>query len=97
MPGCCLGAAILFFGPRVALFLAWLLSDWYDAFDSTLVAVLGFVFMPWTSLAWMYTHFHNAGAIDGGYIVLMILGVLADFGAVGGGAHSRRQRDRDRY
>ena len=96
MPGCCLGAVILFFGPRIALFLGWLLTNWYDAFDSRLVALLGFLLMPWTSLAWMFTYFHNQGAIDGGYVVLLIIGVLADLGAIGGGASSaRRRRDSD--
>ena len=52
MPGCCLGALVLMLGPRVVLFAAWLLSNWYVAFDSTPVAVVGWLFAPWTSLAW---------------------------------------------
>ena len=51
MPGCCLGAIVLFFGPRVLLALGWLFSDLYRAFSSALVALLGFLFLPWTSLA----------------------------------------------
>lgn len=92
MPGCCLVAAVAFFGPRVLLFFAWLMSDWYAAFDSPPVALAGWVLMPWTSLAWIWIHFHNAGQLDGGYVVLLLLGVLGDFGAIGGGARSRRRR-----
>jgi hypothetical protein len=83
---------ILFFGPRIALFLGWLFADWYDAFDSRLIALLGFLLMPWTSLAWMYTYFHHQGTIDGGYVVLLILGALGDMSAIGGGASSARRR-----
>lgn len=94
MPGCCLAAALLFVGPRVVLLFAWLLSDWYDAFDSSLVALLGWALLPWTSLAWMFTYFANSGELRGGYIVLLILGVLADLGAFGGGgAAASRQRE----
>jgi hypothetical protein len=92
MPGCCLIAALLFFGPRLVLAGAWLLSDWYRAFDSSLLAVAGFLFLPWTSLAWIYVYFHNAGDLGGGYVLLLALGVLFDLGALGGShrAHARR-------
>ena len=98
MPGCCLGVLLLFFGPRVALFCAWLFSGWYRAFDSTLIAALGFVFLPWTSLAWMYIYFHNHAQLSGGYVVLLVFAVLIDVGAYGGGRRvgMNRMRDRDR-
>jgi hypothetical protein len=91
MPGCCLVLALLIFGPRAALVLAWLFTDWYAAFESRLVALLGFVLLPWTSLAWMLVFFHNHGRIDGGYVLVLIGGVLLDLSAYGG---SRRGRDR---
>jgi hypothetical protein len=94
MPGCCLIALLLFFGPRVALAVAWLLTDWYKAFDSTLIALAGFIVLPWTSLAWMYTYFHNGGALSGGYVVLIVLAALADLGAYSGGRYYDRWRTR---
>jgi hypothetical protein len=94
MPGCCLVALVLFFGPRVLLAVAWVLTDWYRAFDSTLLAIAGFAFLPWTSLAWMYTYFHNHGVLSGGYVVLVVLGVIADLSAYGGHRHYRRWRER---
>lgn len=94
MPGCCVIALLLFFGPRVALALIWLLTDWYAAFSSTLVALAGFILLPWTSLAWMYTFFHNGGTISGAYVLLMIVGVLADLSAFGGHRHYQRWRER---
>lgn len=95
MPGCCVIALVLFFGPRVALALGWLFTDWYTAFSSTLVALLGFVFLPWTSLAWMYTFFHNDGALSGGYVLLIVLGALGDLSAFGGHRHYQRWREAD--
>lgn len=92
MPGCCLAALVLFLGPRVVLLSAWLMSDWYDAFDTTWVAVLGWLLLPWTSLSWIYIHFHNGGAIEGGYVLLMILAVLADLGTFGGSQRARQRR-----
>lgn len=92
MPGCCLIALLLFFGPRVALVAIWLFTNWYAAFSSTLIALAGFLFLPWTSLAWMWTFFHNGGALSGGYVVLVVLGVLADLSAYGGHRHYRRWR-----
>jgi hypothetical protein len=94
MPGCCLIALLLFLGPRVVLVLAWLLTNWYRAFDSTLIALLGFIVLPWTSLAWMYTYFHNRGALSGGYVVLIIVAAVCDLGAYGGGRHYREWRAR---
>lgn len=91
MPGCCLGAALLFVSPRVVLVLAWFLTGWFRAFDSSLVALAGVVFAPWTTLAWMYTYFNHGGSITGGYIILFIVAVAADLGTYG--APSRRRRD----
>lgn len=95
MPGCCVVALVLFFGPRVALALIWLFTDWYAAFSSTLVALLGFLLLPWTSLAWMYTYFHNDGALSGGYVLLIVLGAIADLSAVSGHRQYQRWRTTD--
>lgn len=92
MGGCCLVALLLLVSPRLFLFGVWLLSDWYDAFDSRLVAFLGWLFLPYTSLAWMYIFFHNGGRLEGGYLVLLILAVLVDIGVFSGGHKSMKNR-----
>jgi hypothetical protein len=94
MPGCCLGAVLLFFGPRVLLFLTWLLTDWYSAFESGLVAVLGFVFLPWTSLGWMWLFFHHHGDLGGGYVLVLAAGAVMDLSTYGS-SHAARQRQSD--
>ena len=79
MGGCCLLALFLTIGPRFVLFLSWLLSwGWYDAFESSLIAFVCWLFLPWTSLAYMYTFFHNGGQIEGQYLLLMIAAVVVD-------------------
>jgi len=79
MGGCCLVALFLLIGPRFVLFLSWLLSwGWYAAFDSRLIAFVCWIFLPWTSLAWMYTFFHNEGQISGSYLLLVMAAVIVD-------------------
>lgn len=92
MPGCCLFALLLFFGPRAALFVAWLLSNWFDAIDSPLVALLGFLFLPWTTLAWMFVFFHHHGDLSHGYVLPLAAGVILDLGTYGGSQASRRRQ-----
>jgi hypothetical protein len=77
-------------GPRLVLAGAWLLSDWYRAFDSTIIAVLGWLFAPWTSLAWMYIALHHGGKLEGGYAVLLAVGVIVDLSSLGGSHQARR-------
>jgi hypothetical protein len=94
MPGCCLIALLFFFGPRVALVAIWFLTNWYAAFHSTLIAILGFIFAPWTSLAWMYTFFHNGGVLSGGYVLLLLVAAIVDLGTYGSHRQYRAWRAR---
>lgn len=93
MPGCCLLALLVFFGPRVVLVCAWIFTNWYDSISSTVIALAGLIFLPWTSLAWMYTYFHNDGQASGIYMILMIAAVIMDLGAYGGGTRYKRWRE----
>ena len=45
MGGCCLVVLLLLISPRLFLVGVWLLSNWYNAFDSRLVAILGWLFL----------------------------------------------------
>ena len=92
MGGCCLAALMMLLGPRVFLVFVWFLTNWYAAFDSRLVAFVGWLFLPYTSLAWMYVFFNNAGQIQGGYLVLLILAVLLDIGVFSGGHRAMKRR-----
>jgi hypothetical protein len=94
MGGCCSLVLVLLLGPRLFLVGVWLLTNWYLAFDSRLVAFLGWLFLPYTSLAWMFIYFNNAGQVQGGYLVLLILAVLFDLGLFSGGHRAMKKRSR---
>ena len=92
MGGCCLAVLVMLLGPRLLLVGVWLLTHWYAAFDSRLVALLGWIFLPYTCLAWMYVYFNNAGQLQGGYLILMIFAVLLDVGVFSGGHRAMKRR-----
>lgn len=92
--GCCLLAAFGLLVPRVLLFFMWLLrGDWFaQSFHHWVWPVLGFLFMPYTTLAYMAGMLNNHGHISGGWLVLVIVAVLVDIGHWGGGQRSYRVR-----
>jgi hypothetical protein len=51
----CLFIIVLFFSTRAAILLWWLLdtSRWQSAFEMAWVPVLGFIFLPATTLVWV--------------------------------------------
>ena len=86
---CCLLIALAFFGPRFTLFLLWLFTDYLSrAFDAFVLPFLGFLFLPWTTLAYAVAQNQLGGLHDLG-LVLVIVGVVADVGALGGGSRFR--------
>ena len=90
--GCLLMSLTALLLPRVLMFFIWLLTDWFTrAFETTLWPVLGFLFMPYTTLAYMATML-NAGSITGGWLGLVIVAVLVDIGNWGGGGRSYHRR-----
>jgi hypothetical protein len=97
MGGCCLLALLFLLGPRIVLILIWLFTNWYDAFSGSplLVPLLGWLFLPYTSMAWMFIYFQNDGQLGGGYLVLLILAVLFDIGVFSGSHRARRTRRRE--
>jgi hypothetical protein len=92
----CLLGLVALFVPRLVLFLIWLFSDYLGrAYDSVLWPLLGFLFMPLTTLAYACAMNSNNGSVSGLYLVLVVLAVLIDLGMLGGGeAQRRRKRSR---
>jgi hypothetical protein len=87
---CCVLALLAFLGPRLVLFLLFLLTNYLNrAFDSFLLPLLGFLFLPWTTIAWAIAQNEFSGANGIGLLVI-VLGLLADIGVLGGGARGRR-------
>ena len=56
-----------------------------------LLPLLGFFFMPYTTLAYMAAIL-NGGGVYGSWLVLLVLAVLVDVSHWGWGARTRRRR-----
>ena len=75
---------LLLAGPRFILFLWWLLNPgrWDRAFDTFLLPLLGFLFLPWTTL--MFVLVAPDGTVSGTDWWPLALGFLIDVISVGG-------------
>jgi hypothetical protein len=90
----CLLAAGLLAAPRFIIVLLVVFSDYIGrAFDNALFPILGFIFLPTTTLAWAFAQNRNGG-VSGLYLVLVIIAVLLDLGFIGGGRSWFIRRDR---
>ena len=89
--GCLLLILLLAF-PRIALLLLFLLSNYLQrAYHGLLLPLLGFLFLPLTTLvyAWMV---NTAQPIAGINVLILIIAVVVDMGGLGGGEYHRRTR-----
>jgi hypothetical protein len=83
-------ALLAFVGPRLVLFLLWIFTNYLSrAFDGFLLPLLGFAFLPWTTIAWAIAQ-NEFGGTGGIGLLVIAIGVLADIGVLGGGARGRR-------
>ncbi len=88
---CCLAAVLLILGPRFGLFLWWLADPvrWNAAFDTVVWPLLGFLFVPWTTLMFLVVF---PGGLDTLDWVGLGIAFLADIFSYGGGGYSSRDR-----
>ncbi len=88
----CLLLIVVLAFPRVVLVLMFLLSNYLQrAYHGLIIPVLGFIFLPLTTLvyAWMV----NSGLpVAGINLLLLIVAVIIDVGGLGGGAWHRGRR-----
>ncbi len=88
----CLIALFALFFPRVAIVLVVIFSDYIGAaYQTVFWPLLGFLFMPVTTLAYAWA-IHSNGSVSGGYLLVVILAILLDLGILGGGASNRQVR-----
>ena len=93
----CLLALIGFFFPRLVLVGMLLLSDYLGrAYQGWFLPLLGFFFMPFTTLAYAVAMNEGNQSVRGGWLVLVVFAVLIDLGALGGQGRSARRRSRQR-
>ena len=90
----CLIALVGLCFPRLVLAVLFLFTDYLgSAYQSVLWPVLGFLFMPFTTVAYAIA-MNELGGMSGGGVVLVVIGVLLDLGTSGGAAsRSRSQSD----
>ena len=88
---CCFFTTLVFFGPRLAMLIWWLIRPGYFmvVFGSFIWPLLGLIFVPWTTL--MYAIVAPGGLIWFDWIWLA-LALFADLASYGGGAYGNRSR-----
>jgi hypothetical protein len=85
----CFVALFALISPRLAIFLLWIFSDRLTiAFTSGWVGILGFLFLPWTMLAWAVCYAPFLGVQGFGWFIV-ILGFIADIGSYTSGRSAR--------
>lgn len=88
----CILLLIVLAFPRVVLLLMFLLSTYLQrAYHGLLLPLLGFFFLPLTTLAyaWMV---NSHMPLEGLNVLILIVAVLIDVGGLGGGEWHRRSR-----
>ena len=88
---CCFFAVLVFLGPRVAILFWWIFDSdrWELAYNSFFWPLLGFIFIPWTTL--MYTAVAPGGIAWFDWI-LLAMALFADIVSLSGQWRSRGYR-----
>ena len=75
---------VFFSVPRISMVVILIATNWFkEAFNTTIWPIVGFIFAPYTTLAYMTSMLNNDHKLSGVWVLLLILGVLIDFfGAV---------------
>jgi hypothetical protein len=88
---CLLVIAVLVF-PRIVLACLFFLSNYLErAYHGLLIPLIGFFFLPLTTLAYawmMNTH----QAVEGINLLILLVTVIIDLGGLSGGEYHRRRR-----
>ncbi|HTU14527.1 MAG TPA: hypothetical protein VMF31_04960 [Solirubrobacterales bacterium] len=75
----CLVALFAIISPRLALFVVLVFSDWVGkAMDGWVVPVLGFFFLPWTTLAYIVMWNVGSRGVDGFEWLIVIFAFFVD-------------------
>jgi hypothetical protein len=88
----CLFFSLLLLGPRAAIILWWLIEPnrWDAAFDTALWPILGFIFVPWTTV--MFVAVAPFGNVAGWDWFWLLLALLVDLSTWSSNAYTNRGR-----
>ena len=95
MMGCsgCLLAFLSLLAPRLVIIGIAIFSEWISmAYETNIWPFLGWLFMPFTTLAYLCAMLNNDHSLAGGWVVLMIVAVIFDLSS-GGHNASRGYRE----
>ena len=89
----CIYVLLALVTPRVFMFFIWILTDWFGrAYETTLWPLLGFIFMPYTTLAYMAAMLQNSHRVSGWWVVLVVVAVIADLSSSSeAGRHGKKR------
>ena len=88
----CLLVILILAFPRIVMVVMFLTSTYLQrAYHDLIVPVLGFIFLPLTTLvyAWMV---NSHQAMEGINLIYLLVAVIIDLGGLGGGESHRRRR-----
>lgn len=89
----CLLALLALAFPRVAIILLWLFTGFFNGiYQSVIVPVLGFIFLPLTLIVYTYLQKTSGGAMTTQGLIFLFIAVVLDLGLLGGGNMGRRRR-----
>jgi hypothetical protein len=78
--------------PRIALVLIFLTSNYLQrAYHGLLIPLVGFLFLPLTTLAYAWMT-NTRQPIAGINLIILVIAVVIDLGGIGGGEYHRRSR-----
>jgi hypothetical protein len=76
---------ISLFTPRLVLFIILLVTNWFSMSYKTVIwPLLGFLFMPYTTLIYMLAMINNNHQVSGWWLIALIIAVIFDLGGQGG-------------
>ena len=88
--GCCLLSIGLFISARLLIIVLYFQSYIDKAYVSTLYPLLGFFFMPWSTIAYTYC-INECGGVKDIAVLWLILAVMADMGTSGSAVNENKK------
>jgi len=88
---CCLISILALLGPRAAIVVWWLAQParWSATFHTFLVPLLGFLFLPWTTLMYVLVAPQGVTGFDWVFLGIAVLADIAGYAGTGYGNRNR--------
>jgi hypothetical protein len=88
----CVLTVLALIAPRLVMMLILIFTDWFGAaYETVIWPLLGFLFLPYTTLAYMAAML-KGGGVSGFWLVLVVVAAIVDVGHWGQGGRCVRRR-----